>query len=130
MREIIRIRPHHVLCIQNFTGKGYDKDFTNNMKNVITMLNNNPDTLIRLFPEEDCLCAECPHNFGGCHKKEQVRIIDKKMLDSCGYKSGEVVSWNDVTLKVKSAVFKAGRLREICGSCQWADICNSLNNSR
>ena len=60
--KMIRLRPHHGLCIQHFTGKGYSAAFVANMTHVIAVLRAMPETQIELTADMDVLCACCPHN--------------------------------------------------------------------
>ena len=60
----MNLRPHHLLCIQNFTGYGYNSDFTENMKLTVSELRENPDTKITFVRGCDDLCVKCPNNMG------------------------------------------------------------------
>ena len=54
----MNLRPHHLLCIQNFTGYGYNADFTENMKLTVSELRENPDTKIAFVRGCDDLCVK------------------------------------------------------------------------
>ena len=44
----MNLRPHHLLCIQKFTGHGYSADFTAHMTAVVSELAENPETAVTL----------------------------------------------------------------------------------
>lgn len=45
---MIRLRPHHLLCTQGYSGKGYSTDFVDNMNAVVHRLRHVPGEKIRL----------------------------------------------------------------------------------
>ena len=57
----MNIRPHHILCIQKFTGHGYNVEFTDHMKAVVSELKSNPETYITVREGCDDLCRMCPN---------------------------------------------------------------------
>ena len=38
----MQLRPHHLLCIQKFTGHGYDEPFTQHMTSIVSALKSHP----------------------------------------------------------------------------------------
>lgn len=38
MEKLIHLRPHHLLCLQAFRGKGYSEDFVKKMTEVLNKL--------------------------------------------------------------------------------------------
>jgi hypothetical protein len=59
---MITLRPHHLLCIRNFIGKGYSKDFVDNMKSLINTLEENPNQKVLIKSGLDDICKKCPEN--------------------------------------------------------------------
>ena len=45
---MIRLRPHHLLCTQGYSGKGYNESFVAHMNEVVEQLRNVPGTKITL----------------------------------------------------------------------------------
>ena len=41
---MIHLRPHHLLCTQGYSGKGYDENFVAHMNKVLPELRNVPGT--------------------------------------------------------------------------------------
>lgn len=120
----MRLRPHHLLCIQKFTGHGYDEDFTRHMKKIVSELKNNPETQITLSQGCDDLCKVCPNNIGGaCTSLEKVACMDSAVLDICGLEYGESTSWSDAAGKARKLIFETKKFNRICASCQWFELC-------
>ena len=44
----IKLRPHHLLCTQGYSGKGYSEEFVEHMNEVVAMLRREEPTLIDL----------------------------------------------------------------------------------
>ena len=61
---MIRLRPHHLLCTQGYSGEGYNESFVAHMNEVVEQLRNVPGTKITLTFSTDTLCSCCPHKEG------------------------------------------------------------------
>ncbi len=119
----IKLRPHHLLCISFFEGKGYSDDFTRNMSSVIEMLEReNPEILLECGA--DIICGSCPNNRGGvCEAAEKVSLYDSAVLNLCGLKEEDVMNWKDLHTLAERNIINTGKLKDVCGSCQWFGIC-------
>ena len=71
----IVLRPHHLLCTQGYSGKGYDNDFVAHMTDVVHQLRDVPGTTIHLTFSTDTLCSCCPNKLGTdlCDTQEKVK---------------------------------------------------------
>jgi len=122
MEECIRLRAHHGLCLAFFVGKGYDAAFTAHMKEVQKRLSENPQIL--LLDEADEICSRCPNLTGGvCESKEKTESYDRKTLSLCGLSAGTQTSWREFSELVRENILLPGRRREVCGGCQWEELC-------
>lgn len=74
---MIHLRPHHLLCTQGYSGKGYDENFVAHMNEVVHELRNVPGTRIMLAFSTDTLCSCCPHKEGEdlCDTQEKVKRL-------------------------------------------------------
>lgn len=129
MERIIKLRAHHLLCMQGFQGYGYSEEFTKNMKVVIDALKNDAGIKIQIVDCCDDICACCPNNIEGiCKDKDKVDIFDRKTLNKLQIKSGyEILSENLFTFANKN--FKGCEDKEdICRGCCWTDICLWIKN--
>lgn len=117
------LRPHHGLCISFFSGKGYSRDFTENMTAVIGRLEKeNPQ--ITLVTSTDIICRCCPHNKNGiCDSSEKVLAYDNAVMNACGLESSQTISWSSFTDLIQRKIINTGQRRKICGGCQWDSLC-------
>ena len=90
---MIRLRPHHLLCTQGYSGKGYSTEFVQNMSAIVHSLRNVPGTRIRLVFGSDSLCAHCPHHTADdlCEAQEKVSRFDRKTVEYFDLHEGEYV---------------------------------------
>ena len=121
---MLEIRPHHFLCMKAFVGKGYSKEFVENMRTTIDILKNDKNQTIKIIYGVDNLCSKCPNNTDEklCSTNEKVMIMDKKVMDyfniDCGeYKYDEIMDliYNNINEEI---------LQDICGNCNWYNQTN------
>ena len=126
----MNLRPHHILCIQKFTGHGYSADFTAHMTAVVSELAENPKTAVTLSKGCDDLCSRCPHNRDGiCTSLEKVASMDQKVLESCGLSGGEELPWQALADLAKKQIFETTEFFKVCGGCQWFELCRNTEVS-
>ena len=120
----MNLRPHHLLCIQKFTGHGYDSDFTAHMKSVVSELSENPQTRITVAQGCDELCKMCPNNINGvCASLEKVALMDSAVLGICDLSHGENVPWAKAAGKARERILETEEFNSICAYCQWFELC-------
>lgn len=120
MKHIIPLRPHHAVCISFFEGKGYSMEFVANMTEVIRSLNNN--SMVRLTVSEDQICLSCPYTKDNiCDEK--ARRYDEAVLSVCRLNEGQVLGWQELSDLVNNRIIHSKKLPDICGDCQWNEIC-------
>lgn len=116
-----KIRPHHGMCIAFFQGKGYSKEFTTHMSEIIKKLQN---AMVCVSIQTDEICRKCPNNMHGiCKTEDKVISYDKKVLDSCDLTDGEILTYKEFYNTVYERIISAGKREKICGDCQWNEIC-------
>ena len=121
---IFDLRPNHLLCIQKYSGHGYDEAFTRNMEALVRMLKSEPNTEITLTYGGDALCSACP-NYNGrtCLSENKVKIMDDKVLLFCKLSYGETGSWAELSDKAVQ-VFES-EFEDICVTCEWFELCRT-----
>ena len=120
----MELRPHHLLCIQKFTGHGYSADFTAYMKSVVSELKDNPETRINIVKGCDNLCEICPNNVRNvCTSPDKVSLMDSSVMNICNLTYGENASWAELAGKAWTRILETDEFNKICSSCQWFELC-------
>ena len=66
----------------------------------------------------------CPNNLcGQCESAEKVRRYDRAVLSLCGLTPGDVLPYRELAERVLGSILIPGRREDICGDCQWTDLC-------
>lgn len=132
MREyLINIRPHHMLCLQFFEGKGYSKEFVENMMEIKKKLDrDNP--VVRLVQEADSICHNCPKrenrecdeaNIIAGHDRRVLSRVEKELRVLSQSDKEIVCNWNEIVELIHRNIIDAKKIKEVCVQCQWSDIC-------
>ncbi|MBR5371292.1 MAG: DUF1284 domain-containing protein [Oscillospiraceae bacterium] len=123
----MELRPHHLLCIQKFTGHGYSPAFTAHMTALTASLRQSPAQSVTLICGADVLCAKCPHNRKGvCDSAEKVAALDAAVLETVGSMSG---TWDTLSKAAREQILRTDKFHQICGTCQWYALCRSTEDS-
>ena len=77
------LRPHHLLCTQGYSGKGYSSEFVENMNQITRKLRSREPVKVRLTCPTDDLCAKCPNMLGTdlCSTNDKVKRFDRKVME-------------------------------------------------
>ena len=119
----VYLRPHHLLCIQKFTGHGYDAAFTAHMTALCERLRQEPETPVVLVSGADDLCAACPHCIGGiCDAKEKTDALDRDVLEALTLPETPQ-PWTILAENARNIIRNTNTFDSICGCCQWFELC-------
>ncbi len=119
----MKLRPHHALCIQKFTGYGYDEAFTSHMATLVELLSREPGVEITLVHGCDDLCVCCPNNLKGrCNTYDKVERMDSLMLELSGLSGTHSLPWEALAKRAMSILLSRDFFT-VCGDCQWFDLC-------
>ena len=122
----MKLRPHHLLCVQKYTGSGYDDAFAAGMEALIRRLSACPGTAVTLVEGRDDLCAACPHMTGSrCASEEKVNRLDRGVLEACGFSAGETRSWSALARTAREQVLEKATCEKVCGCCEWFELCRN-----
>ena len=118
----MRLRPHHLLCTQGYSGKGYSPAFVENMNAITAILRTNPETPVDIVFSTDDICAHCPKKLGedSCERNDKVKRIDQKVIGYFGIEEKEY-SYREITAQI-SAGMTPEMMDDICGECNWYPI--------
>ncbi|AKB30168.1 Iron-sulfur binding protein [Methanosarcina siciliae C2J] len=125
--ELLRIRAHHLCCIQGFQGYGYSPVFVANMRAVISDLEVFPSRPIKLVTVCDAICVSCPSKME-CTVQESVlsqkiRQMDLTVLKILKLDVGTVLNADEAFRLINSKLNKASHVEEVCGTCKWRQKC-------
>ncbi|MET1123749.1 MAG: DUF1284 domain-containing protein [Archaeoglobaceae archaeon] len=116
---MVRLRGHHLICLQFFRGAGYDEVFVENLRKVVERAKKEK---IDVVDGIDDVCIACPHNRGYCAysptSEKEVREMDEYAVKLLGV--GRETSWEELAEKVPN-VFD--RWKVYCERCDWRDSC-------
>lgn len=124
--EPLRIRAHHILCMQGFQGFGYSEEFTKNMTLITEKIQKTPSFFIEIIIGADSICQHCPHLLdGGCDMEmDSLKVIssmDSLVLKNLNMETGSVISSKQIKTLAGSLTPK--KVEKICGDCSWRDDC-------
>ena len=126
---MLKIRAHHLLCTENFVGEGYSDDFSKNMTRVLKELRENPK--VKLLTDLDDIFGPCRENLGhNCKNDDLVKSYDKRVLEFLNLSQDEIYSWEDIKKLACDIIFSKNRREEICGECQWNELCKDVEAKR
>lgn len=116
---MIRLRPHHLLCIQNYKGKGYSLEFTENMDKIVETLKHNSGEEIKIIFSTDDVCNKCPNKQDEdlCISNYKVKLIDNKVITYLDLKE-DIYRYNYLVELLKAVIDK-NSFSDICGECEW-----------
>jgi hypothetical protein len=117
------LRGHHLICLNFFSGKGYDEVFVDNLKGIMKGID---AEVIRITDGPDDVCKSCPHLKGNrClydkEAEEEVREMDSKALQLLNIKAREI-SWREI--KDQIPLIFSEWYKSYCLQCDWLRVCN------
>ena len=118
----MKLRPHHLLCTQGYSGKGYDKDFVKNMTAITTHLRGDNNATIEIVFSTDDICSQCPRMIGNdlCTSNDKVKRLDTKVAAYFDIEQRNYV-YKDITRKI-NANMTPSMMEDICSECEWYPI--------
>jgi hypothetical protein len=112
------------MCLAYFQGSGYSEGFTKHMGEMLEIFEK--DVPVRLTVATDEICSACPNNQeGSCIELNLVKRYDEAVLSKCGLTEGMELGFFEFTKTVQEKIIASGLRSEICGECQWDDICRN-----
>jgi len=116
---VIRLRPHHLLCLIAFQGEGYSPGFiakTLGLQRAFLAA----DTVVELVEGPDDLCDGCPEMSPECVSlapDSGVEKLDRAAADLLGVSPGRHRAAE--LLRLLKNNFTAERGYAVCGGCSW-----------
>lgn len=124
----MNLRPHHLMCTQGYSGKGYDDRFVSKMNEVTNILRSNGNTKLNLIFGADDICSYCPRirDNGVCMDIEKVQSFDKKMIRYFNLKEQEYI-YSEIIAAIKNTITE-DIMNDICSCCEWYSISSCKKN--
>lgn len=120
----LKLRGHHLLCLQGFQGYGYSEDFIKNMTRINEM-RKSKNCIITLTNKKDDICSSCPNLKNNICENEKQNEIIEKMDDAVLLKLDlnkeydAVELFDEVSLKFNTLK----SVENICTGCKWSEKC-------
>ncbi|WP_285293816.1 DUF1284 domain-containing protein [Aureimonas altamirensis] len=124
----IRLRPHHLLCLLTYVGKGYGEAFTRNYDGIAQRLSAGEPILVVEGPDE--ICAPLLADPDTHCRRPGVTGRDADALRDLagllGIEVGDTLSLDRAMLLAMRGAFVAGRTRHACRGCEWEALCSAV----
>ena len=127
----VRLRPHHLLCMLTYVGKGYTSGFVGNYDRVAARLNAGEEDIELVDgPDDICvglLCESHAHCFndGVKQRDEAARLSVSALLNETITAGKRLRPTPELLAKMRQA-FAAGHIRQACRGCQWIRLCDRI----
>lgn len=135
---MVRLRPHHLLCILTFAGKGYSPGFVQNLQQVVDRIAHTDDPILIVDgPDDICAPLLTPQqDEATCHclqpsvqQRDHLAAEALTNLLQLPIQPGQTLQLQPPTLHLMRTAFAAGTLRAACNGCQWKPFCDSIAHS-
>lgn len=127
----IRLRPHHLLCMLTFAGKGYTPAFVANFEQVAGRIAAGNEA-IQIVDGPDDICSPLlAESICHCHNSSVIlrdRLAAEAISDllSQPIRTGTNLLPHQNLLLILREAFVTGTIRQACTGCQWKPTCDSI----
>ena len=119
----MKLRPHHLLCTQGFSGNGYSKAFVENMISYVSRMRTEPGFTVMLTDMTDDLCRSCPNKIDEkrCEDDDKVLVFDRNVLEAFHLTTGKTYLYQELIRHIDETLTPE-MMKNICGSCSWFPV--------
>ncbi|MCR9194427.1 MAG: DUF1284 domain-containing protein [Hyphomonas sp.] len=126
----VRLRPHHLLCVLTYMGRGYSPAFTGNLTKIAGRLAAGEAVDIVTGPDDICapmLDGHDPH----CHRdsvtnRDHAAARELSPLLGCEIQTGTSLVLNTNIIDRLRVAFASNQIRSACAGCEWESLCSSV----
>ena len=122
---MVILRPHHLLCILGFRGKGYSSRFVTEFAQLVSSLEDGEkgdNKSIRIVGRADRICHACPNREGHlCEKEGEIKKLDDQHSAALEVSDGSTLTWGDAKKKIKDRI-SLGVFHQICNGGSWKSL--------
>lgn len=128
----VRLRPHHLLCLLTYVGKGYTPAFTANYDVIAGRLSQGEDIVIVAGPDD--ICAPLAHEQEQHCLNDSVTERDRLAARDVGkllkraepISAGTTLTLDPQMVAEMRASFARSSIREACAGCEWTGLCSAV----
>ncbi|MBE7184636.1 MAG: DUF1284 domain-containing protein [Methylobacterium mesophilicum] len=126
----VRIRPHHLLCMLSYVGKGYSAPFTANYDRIAQRLSAGERMLIVEGPDDICAPlldepeAHCRRD--SVTERDRTSARDVGALLGLEIEVGTRFSLDPALVRRMRQAFASGETRGACTGCEWKSLCDGI----
>jgi hypothetical protein len=127
---MIHLRPHHLLCLLTYVGKGYSPAFVAGYDRIVTRLNAGEEVEIVEGPDDICAPIACDlHEH--CHgssviSRDALAARDVGRVLRVRIVPGAQIRLSPATTARLRAAFARGAIRHACSGCEWEQLCSTV----
>jgi hypothetical protein len=127
----IRLRPHHLLCMLTFAGKGYTPAFVANFEQVASRIAAGNEAIQIVDGPDDICSALLTEATCHCHNPSVI-LRDRHAAAAIGdllqlpIRPGANLPLHQNLLPVLREAFVTGTIRHACVGCQWKPTCDAI----
>jgi uncharacterized protein len=126
----IRIRPHHLLCMLSYVGKGYTPPFTANYDRIARRLSDGETLVIVDGPDDICaplLSEKEPHCWrDSVVERDKISARDVARLLGFPIQPSALIRLDHAFVERMRVAFAAGQTRHACMGCEWRNLCSTI----
>ena len=120
----IRLRGHHLICLHFFDGEGYDREFVENLREILQKAESGK--IIEVTQEADDICRVCPFlKKSKCTQdtdaEKEIREMDRTALQLLQVRRKDIVGWKDIGERIPD-IFRQWSA-QYCNTCSWRQVC-------
>lgn len=135
---MIRLRPHHLLCMLTYAGRGYTPRFTSGMDDLITRLGKGEEITIINGPDDICApwlsdaSGDADHRQPHCHEpritgRDERAAADVSALLGRKIANGSRLLLDAALLQTLRQAYRTDAIRSGCQGCEWKSFCDALS---
>ncbi|PVB63800.1 DUF1284 domain-containing protein [Labrenzia sp. 011] len=126
----VSLRPHHLLCLLTYLGKGYTANFVRNYDRIVRRLNSGealrlvsgPDDICRpMLKETTCHCRR-----SSVVERDRLAVDEISAVLGCKLETGGRLSLSSAQICSLREAFRAGSIRSACAGCEWQELCSDI----
>lgn len=119
MDQVMHLKVHHLICLKNFDGRGYNDIHRQRMFDVKNSLKSNP--FVFIVEDYDTICTSCPALKKGACNPESVAQLDNAFINLLGLDYSTGYDYEELLQKINSLTTED--CKKACKGCGWFDIC-------